>query len=75
MHYSLPNVCSNRFHSFKNVDVTIKKGDCVGVPQGGLQFHSACHHEYGLRVGSWNFSGLCNERKKKEVSEVLNMLM
>ena len=26
------------------------------------------------RVGSWNFSGLCSQRKQKEVSEVLNKL-
>ena len=29
---------------------------------------------HGLRVGSWNFSGLCSQRKQKEVSEVLNKL-
>ena len=48
--------------------MTIKKRDCVGVPQS----RSAYHREYGLRVGSWNFSGLCSQRKQKEVSEVLN---
>ena len=47
---SLPIACSNRFRSLKNDDVTIKKRDCVGVPQGGLQSHSAYHREYGLRV-------------------------
>ena len=52
----------------------IKKRDCVEVPQGGLQSRSAYHREYGLRVGSWNFSGLCSQRKQKEVSEVLNKL-
>ena len=67
-------MCSNHFRSLKNDDVTIKKCDCVGVPQGGLQSRSACHREYGLRVGSWNFSGLCSERKQKEVNEVLNKL-
>ena len=70
----LPIACSNRFHSLKDDDVMIKKHDCVGVPQGGLQFHCAYHREYGLRVGSWNFSGLCSQRKQKEVSEVLNKL-
>ena len=54
--------------------MTIKKRDCVEVPQGGLQSRSAYHREYGLRVGSWNFSGLCSQRKQKEVSEVLNKL-
>ena len=72
--YSLPIACSNRFHSLKDDDVTIKKRDCVEVPQGGLQSRSAYHREYGLRVGSWNFSGLCSQRKQKEVSEVLNKL-
>ena len=68
---SLPIACSNRFHSLKDDDVTIKKRDCVEVLQGGLQSRSAYHREYGLRVGSWNFSGLCSQRKQKEVSEVL----
>ena len=71
---SLPIACSNRFRSLKNDDVTIKKRDCVGVPQGGLQSRSAYHCEYGLQVGSWNFSGLCSQRKQKEVSDVLNKL-
>ena len=71
---SLPIACSNRFRSLKDDDVTIKKRDCVEVPQGGLQSRSAYHREYGLRVGSWNFSGLCSQRKQKEVSEVLNKL-
>ena len=53
---SLPNACSNGFRSLKDDDVTIKKRDCVRVPQGGLQSRSAYHREYGLRVGSWNFS-------------------
>ena len=74
MRCSLPIACSNRFNSLKDDDVTIKKHDCVEVPQGGLQSRSAYHREYGLRVGSWNFSGLCSQRKQKEVSEVLNKL-
>ena len=45
---SLPIARSNCFRSLKNVDVTIKKRDCVGVPQGGLQSRSAYHREYGL---------------------------
>ena len=52
VHCSLPIACSNRFRSLKNDDATIKKRDCVGVPQGGAQSCSACHREYGLRVGS-----------------------
>ena len=75
MRYSLPIACSDRFRSLKNDNVTIKKRDFVGVPQGGLQSRSAYHREYGLRVGSWNFSGLCSQCKQKEVSEVLNKLM
>ena len=71
---SLPIAFSNRFHSLKDDDVTIKKRDCVGDPQGGLQSRSAYHREYGLRVGSWNFSGLCSQHKQKEVSEALNKL-
>ena len=27
-----------------------------------------------LRIGTWNFSGLCSERKQKEISELLNRL-
>ena len=46
----------------------------MGVPQGGLQSHSAYHHEYGLRAGSWNFCGLCSQCKQNEVTEVLNKL-
>ena len=64
VHCSLPITCFNRFRSLKN-DVTIKKRDCVGVPQGGLQSRSAYHREYGLRVGSWNFSGLCSQHKQR----------
>ena len=72
---SLPIACSNRFRSLKNDDVTIKKHDWVGVPQGGFQSRSAYHREYWLRVGSWNFSGfICSQHKEKEVSEVLNKL-
>ena len=74
MRCSSPIACSNRFRSLKKDDVTIKKRDCVGVPQDGLQSCNACHREYGLRVGSWNFFGLCSERKQKEISEVLNKL-
>ena len=29
--------------------------------------------ERKLRVGTWNFSGLCNERKQKEVGELLKV--
>ena len=75
MRYSLPIACSDRFRSLKNDNVTIKKRDFVGVPQGGLQSRSAYHREYGLRVESWNFSGLCSQCKQKEVSEVLIKLM
>ena len=71
---SLPIAGSNRFYSLKNDDVTIKKRNYVEVPQDVLQSRSACHHEYGLRVGSWNFFGLYNKCKQKEVSEVLNKL-
>ena len=71
---SLPITCSNCFRSLKNDDVTIKKRDCVGVPQGGLQSRNVYHREYGLRVGSWNLSDLCSQCKQKEVSEVLNKL-
>ena len=39
-----------------------------------MQSCSACLREYGLRVGSLNFSGLCSDCKQKEVSEVLNKL-
>ena len=52
----------------------VLKHDCVGIPQGGLQSRSAYHRKYGLRVRSWNFSGLCSQRKQKEVSEVQNKL-
>ena len=67
-------ICFNHFRSLNNADIMIKKSDCVGVPQGGLQFHNTRHREYGLRVVSWNFSSLCSDRKQKEVSEVLNRL-
>ena len=74
MRCSLPIACSNCFRCLKNDDVTIKKRDCVGVRQGGLQSRSACHRGYGLQAGSWNFSSLCSERKQKQVSEELNKL-
>ena len=30
--------------------------------------------ERKLRIGTWNFSGLCSERKQKEVGQVLEKL-
>ena len=65
-------MCSNHFRSLKNV-VIIKKCDCVGVPRVVCSL-AVLAIAYGLRVGSWNFSGLCSERKQKEVNEVLNKL-
>ena len=47
---SLPIACSNLFRSLKDDDVTIKKRDCVRVPQGGLQSRSAYYREYRLLV-------------------------
>ena len=69
VHCLLPIACSNRFCSLNNEssdNVAIKVSDFVGVPQGGLQSRSACLHEYGLRGGSWKFSGLCSECKQKK---------
>ena len=31
----------------------------------------ACERQR-LKIGTWNFAGLCSERKHKEISEVLN---
>ena len=53
----LPIACFDHFCSLNNIDMTIKKSDCVGVPLGSSQSCSARHCEYGLRVGSWNFFG------------------
>ena len=53
---SLPIACSNRFRSLKDDDVAIKKRDCAGVPQGGLQSHCAYHREYGLQVDGYHLS-------------------
>ena len=72
MHCSLPIACFRSLNNQSSDNVAIKEGDFVGVPQGGLQSRSACLCEYGIRVGSWNFSGLCSDLKQKEVSEVLN---
>ena len=36
--------------------------------------HGKSNKDRMLRVLTWNFSGLCSERKQKEVSEVLSRL-
>ena len=28
-----------------------------------------------LKIATWNFAGLCSERKQKEISEVLNRVI
>ena len=50
-----------------SVDVNID----VNVISHRIQALEGSNRERRLRVATWNFSGLCSERKQKEIGEVL----
>ena len=63
--------CSNRFSSLVDED------ECVGSePNVDVVRREACEGQRvrfarKLKVATWNFEGLCSERKQKEISAVL----
>ena len=63
---------SNRFSSLLDED------ECVGSePDVDVVRQEACEGQRvrfarKLKIATWNFAGLCSERKQKEVGEVLN---
>ena len=50
-----------------NVDVNVLSNRIKAVLES--------KRERRLRVATWNFSGLCSERKQKEVGEVLAKIL
>ena len=55
--------CSNRFSSLVDEDEYMGGVDVVR--------QEACEVQRA-KIATWNFAGLCSERKQKEISEVLN---
>ena len=51
--------------------VSVGEGDDLPVVKQSLSAGKACRK---LKVATWNFSGLCSERKQKEVAEILSRL-
>ena len=67
----------NRFESLStDVDsdepIDIMSVD-VGTVGGRVQEVQGLKRERKLRIATWNFSGLCSERKQKEVGELFNL--
>ena len=74
--------CVNRFAQLADECESVDDGEQSSVVSGGegsdlpvvkqsLSAGKACRK---LKVATWNFSGLCSERKQKEVAEILSML-
>ena len=61
--------CSNRFSSLVDEDVYVGGELNIDVVR-----QEACEVQIArkLKIATWNFAGLCSERKQKEISEVLN---
>ena len=72
-------VCSNRFESLSVVEPVgsgiecSSDGENVNLNRVRENVLAGNRQERKLRVGTWNFSGLCSERKQKEVGEVLKV--
>ena len=67
--------CVNRFESLSIADEYIDNV-CVDVEVVGGRVNNVkgIRSERRLRIGTWNFSGLCSDRKQKEVGELLMKL-
>ena len=68
--------CSNRFSSLVDEDVYVG-GEPNIEPNIDVVRQEACEVQRvrfarKLKIATWNFAGLCSERKQKEISEVLN---
>ena len=64
--------CVNRFESLStDVDSDDIMSVNVGAVGGRVQEVQGLKRERKLRIATWNFSGLCSERKQKEVGELL----
>ena len=74
--------CVNRFSQLVDECESVDDGEQSSVMSGGegddlpvgkqsLSAGKACRK---LKVATWNFSGLCSERKQKEVAEILSRL-
>ena len=75
-------VCSSRFESLSVVEPVKPVGsgiECnsdsenVDVNRVRENVLAGNRKKRKLRVGTWNFSGLCSERKQKEVGELLQV--
>ena len=70
-------VCSNRFEPLSVVEPVESDIECssdsehVDINKVRENVLAGNRQERKLRVGTWNFSGLCSECKQKEVGEVL----
>ena len=74
--------CVNRFAQLADECESVDDGEQSSVESGGeggdlpvvKQSLSAGKTCRKLKVATWNFSGLCSERKQKEVAEILSRL-
>ena len=79
VHVDIP--CVNRFAQLADQCESVDDGEYDSVVyvgeddmSAGKQSVSAGKANRKLKVATWNFSGLCSERKQKEVTEVLSRL-
>ena len=65
--------CSNRFSGLVDEDVYVGGEPNIGVVrQEACEVQRVTRFARKLKIATWNFAGLCSERKQKKVSEVLN---
>ena len=63
--------CVNRFEPLSSDDECV---DVIAVEEK-VKAVTGNKCERKLRIGTWNFAGLCSERKEKEVGQVLEKLL
>ena len=67
--------CVNRFEVLTSNDSKCVDGGIdITILEDSVKAVEENKYSRKLRVGTWNFSGLCSERKQKEVGQVLNKL-
>ena len=64
--------CSNRFSSLVDEDVYVGGELNIDVVRQEACEVKRVRFARKLKIATWNFAGLCSERKQKEISEVLN---
>ena len=64
--------CSNRFSSLVDEDVYVGGELNIDVVRQEACEVQRVRFARKLKIATWNFAGLCSERKQKEISEVLN---